>query len=101
MVSTSQVPDFIRRYPALVDGVISEAALDGWRIEFTYYGAPKKWSPLISKSGEIQEGKLALVDYDKELITSDACRKMLRFRNGKPTIGPGLQTSLQLLFGFR
>ena len=101
MVSTNQVPDFIKRYPALVNGVISEEDLAGWRVEFTYYGAPKKWTPLVSKSGDIQQGKLALVDYNKELLASDACRKMIRFRNGKPTIGPGLQTSLQLLFGFR
>lgn len=100
-VSTNTVPDFVRRYPALIDGILSEKNLAGWRVEFTYYGAPKKWTPLVNKSGVIPEGKLALVDYDKTLIDVDACRKMLRFRNGKPIIGPGLQTSLQLLFGFR
>ena len=101
MVSTKMVPDFVRRYPALVEGTISEENLAGWRVEFTYYGAPKKWTPLVSKSGQISEGKLGLVDYDKTLLSVDACRKMIRFKNGKPIIGPGLQTSLQLLFGFR
>lgn len=101
MVSTSQVPDFVRRYPALVDGLIPEKGLGGWRVEYTYYGVPKKWTPLISKDGNIKEGKMALVGYDETLLKSDACRRMLSFRGGKPAVGSGLQSSLQLLFGFR
>lgn len=101
LVSTSKIPDFVQRYPALVDGIIPENRLAGWRIEFTWYGAPIKWTPLISAKGEMEEGKIALEDFDKSVIASDGCRGMLRFRDGQPTIGPGLQTSLQLLFGFR
>ena len=101
LVSTRQVPDFVSRYPALVDGLIPEKDLAGWRIEYTYYGVPKKWTPLISHTGKVKEGKMALEDYDETLLKSDACRKMLRIRNGKPTVGSGLQTSLQLIFGFR
>ncbi|MCZ6672512.1 MAG: hypothetical protein O7C75_06180, partial [Verrucomicrobia bacterium] len=101
VVSTRQVPDFIQRYPALVNGVIPDRELAGWRIEYTWYGVPKKWTPLISKNGNFSEGKLALESYDRSLVLSDGCRGMLRFRNGQPTIGPGLESSLQLLFGFR
>ena len=101
LVSTTKIPDFVRRYPALVNGLIPSKGLAGWRIEYTYYGVPKKWTPLISKSGAVKEGKMALKDYDETLLNSDACRRMIRIRNGKPTVGSGLQTSLQLLFGFR
>jgi hypothetical protein len=101
VVSTRQVPDFVRRYPALVDGGIPNQNLAGWRIDFTYYGTPKKWSPLISRTGFVREGKMALQAYDNSLLSSDSCRGMLKFRNGKPAIGPGLESSIQLLFGFR
>ena len=79
MVSTRQVPDFVRRYPALVDGLIPSEGLAGWRIEYTYYGAPKRWTPLISNGGDVREGKMALADYDEALLSSDACRRMIRF----------------------
>ena len=101
VVSTRQVPDFVRRYPALVDGVVPDRGLAGWKIEFTWYGVPKKWTPLISRRGRVQEGRLALQQYDKQMVMSGACKSMIRFRNGKATLGPGLQSSLQLLFGYR
>ncbi|MCB1120860.1 MAG: M23 family metallopeptidase [Verrucomicrobiae bacterium] len=101
LVSTTQVPDFLTRYPALVDGIIPQTRLAGWQIEFTYYGLPKKWTPLISNNGPVEEGKIALKDFDESLLSSNSCRHLIRFQNGKPTIGSGLQTTLQLLFGYR
>ncbi len=101
VVSTKQVPDFVRRYPALVASVIPTDGLAGWRVDFTWYGVPKKWTPLIAKKGRKSNGKVALESYHPNLVVENSCRGMLRFRNGKPTIGPGLKSSIQLLFGYR
>lgn len=40
-----QAPDFVRRYPQLVTGT-SQGSI-GWRIEFTWHGMPKRWTPIL------------------------------------------------------
>lgn len=100
-VGTRQVPDFLRRYPALLNGSIPKRGLAGWKIDFTWYGVPKKWTPLVFNGSLTTNGKVALQSYDSRLISSNRCKKLVRFRNGKPTIGPELESILQLLFGFR
>ncbi len=100
-VGTRQVPDFVRRYPALLNGSIPRTGLAGWKVDFTWYGVPKRWTPLIFKGDLTTNGKVALQGYDSKLIANKRCRDLLRFRNGKPTIGPELESILQLLFGFR
>ncbi|MBH52919.1 MAG: peptidase M23 [Opitutaceae bacterium] len=101
LVSTKRIPNFVQRYPGLVKGEIPQIGLAGWRIDFTWYGAPKQWTPLVSRSGRVKEGALSLKQFDKEMISSGACRNLIRFRSGKAVPGPGLQTILQLLFGYR
>jgi len=100
-VSTRLIPDFVQRYPRLVKGTIPRSGLTGWRVDFTWYGAPKQWTPLVSKSGRVREGAISLKQYNKDMVSNGACRNMIRFRNGKAVPGPGLQTILQLLFGYR
>ena len=100
-VGTRQVPDFLRRYPTLLNGSIPRIGLAGWKIDFTWYGVPKKWTPLIFNGDLTTNGKVALQSYDSKLIAHNRCKKLLIIRNGKPTIGPELESILQLLFGFR
>lgn len=45
---TRQAPDFVRRHPQLVTGT-SQGSI-GWRIEFTWHGLPKRWTPLLQGS---------------------------------------------------
>ena len=101
VVGSPYVPDYVRRYPALLNGDIPSSGLSGWKVDFTWYGVPKKWTPLVVSKEVLSYGKVALVSYDSILLEKNRCRGIVRFRNGKPTIGSELKTILQLLFGFR
>jgi peptidoglycan LD-endopeptidase LytH len=41
-------PDFVRRHPQLATG--SAQGSVGWRIEFTWHGLPKRWTPILQGS---------------------------------------------------
>ena len=101
VVGTPIVPDYARRYPSLVNGAIPSSGLTGWKVDFTWYGVPKKLTPLTVSKDVLANGKVALVSHDAELLKANRCRGLLRTRNGKTTIGTELKTILQLLFGFR
>ncbi|MFA5258425.1 MAG: M23 family metallopeptidase, partial [Opitutales bacterium] len=46
-VTTSQVPSFVRLNPGLLSAPVPEEGLAGWDITFTWFGLPKKWTPLL------------------------------------------------------
>ena len=101
-VSTSKVPDFCIRYPTLVIGKILKNDLIGWEVSFTWNGVPIEWRPLYSSQHPIEKtGTIRVVQYQKELIEANYCRKLLSFSSGKPEATATLENILQLLFGFR
>ncbi len=100
-VSTDQIPDYIRRNSALLKGEMPTGKLGAWKIDYTWYGIPKLWTPVVNESGKRPTGKLSLSDYNRALMVENGCRRMFDFRNGKPVPGSGLKSNLQLIFGFR
>ncbi len=99
-VVTETVPDFIRRYSQLLEGDLPGAGVDGWEIDFTWYGLPTKWRPL---TGDIsaESDSVEVVSYDEDLVASNTCRATVRMRDGEPRIGSHTERMLQLLFNFR
>lgn len=93
------VPDFVRRNPGMVDGVIPEK-LAGWEIDFTWFGLPLRWVPLETLP-DGQKSEYAVVYFNpSEAQTS--CRRMIDPGGaGEPKITDSLKNHLELLFGLR
>lgn len=97
-VRTTRVPDFVRRYPALLTSPLPPDGVAGWRIEFTWYGLPKQWTPLGADavfSGE--PGQATLLEYHPDRFEG-SCRGTIIERNGRTEMGDFLRTRLAILF---
>lgn len=101
-VYSSKVPNYIKRYPKLLEEPI-RVGLVGWEIAFTWYGLPKQWRPLYHK--EVLPGAicwtpaLELVHYDKEVMASTGGAKTLMVdKKGHVGMGARLKRILELLF---
>ncbi|MGF1485183.1 MAG: M23 family metallopeptidase [Opitutales bacterium] len=101
-VATHRVPDFINRYPKLLTKPIPAEGVAGWQIDFTWYGVPKRWTPLErpprpdSRAGQIY---LAGVDWT-QLNGKEARKTLLMSKNGVPHVGEHSRRTLALIFGF-
>jgi hypothetical protein len=100
-VATTRVPDFIRRYPALlrtpIDGIVA-----GWEVQCDVTGLPFSWTPLShAQVAGMRPGTVQIVAVDNAALRSFRGKSLIRTRNGKPTPGPDLTTMLQLVFGLR
>lgn len=101
-VYTSKTPDFMQRYPKLLSSPIKEG-LQGWEIEFTWYGFPKKWRPLYARE-TIPHAihwmpHIELVEWDNAVMSHSRAAKTV-FINSKGKVGMGdrLRRILELLF---
>jgi len=100
-VATRRVPDFVVRYPRLVTRNVSAEDIVGWEIQFTWYGLPKQWTPLLqSEVATNKEGTLSLIRYDKDAFAGQ-CRDTLRFDGDRVRLGKAFEADMQLIFGFR
>jgi len=105
-VTTHEVPDFVSRYPGLLTKPVPKGGVEGWDVDFTWYGLPKQWTPLgAGVPGLGKPGAIALVSYDPKAAAECNCRETLLYDAAKPTaapkIGPELRDDLKLLFGFK
>lgn len=103
-IKTAQVPDFVRRYPKLVDGVAPANGLAGWQIDFTWYGLPKAWVPLGAESfaPQAKEGDIALIRFIPTAFEG-RCRDTLVFDPNDPSsvrLGRGIVQELKKIFDF-
>ena len=104
-VTTTRVPDFVKRYPTLLAKPVPLGGVAGWDIAFTWYGMPKLLTPLPpGAAGLGGPGAVALVSYDRAQFTGCTCRDTLLFStkaNAAPTIGKYLGDNIKMLFGFK
>ncbi|WOO43215.1 M23 family metallopeptidase [Rubellicoccus peritrichatus] len=100
-VATRTLPDFILRYPKLLTRPIPRDGVAGWDIDYTWYGLPKRWTPLTEEDVRTRrEGDVTLVSWD-ESVFEGQCRATLVFDSkGNPSIGKNLKSDLKLMFGF-
>lgn len=98
-VRTPRVPDFVLRHPALLTVPLPVEGVAGWRIEFTWYGLPKQWTPLDANHAFAGEpGQATLLEYYPERFEGK-CRETIIERNGKHEMGDFLHSTLMILFG--
>jgi hypothetical protein len=104
-VTTTRVPDFATRYPALLTKPVTLDGVAGWDIAFTWYGMPKEMTPLPAGTpGLGAPGAIALVDFDRSQFTGCTCRDTLLFGPGKtalPKLGAYLEDNIKMMFHFK
>jgi hypothetical protein len=104
-VTTSRVPDFAVRYPALLTKSVDLQGVAGWDIAFTWYGMPKELTPLPAGTpGLGDSGAIALVGYDRAQFTGCTCRDTLLFGTGKnptPKLGKYIEDNIKMMFHFK
>lgn len=104
-IGTQQVPEFINRYPRLLTKPIPKEGVSGWDIDYTWYGLPKRWTPLEPDAFPYgaKEGDIALLQFNPDAFAGQ-CRDTLEFSSTNPQgtvkLGNNLKNDLKLLFGF-
>jgi murein DD-endopeptidase MepM/ murein hydrolase activator NlpD len=100
-VVTTRVPDFIRRYPALLKKPI-DSLVGGWEVQCDVTGLPFAWTPLSPAQVAGQRaGSVEILSVDSAALRSFRGKTLVRTRNGRHSPGPDLTTMLQLVFGLR
>jgi murein DD-endopeptidase MepM/ murein hydrolase activator NlpD len=104
-VTTTTIPDFAKRYPALLTKPVPSGGVTGWDIDFTWYGMPKTMTPLPPGTlGLGAPGMVAILSDDKAQFIGCTCRDTLLFPTGKattPKIGAYLLDAVRMLFRFK
>jgi len=101
-VATRRTPDFITRYPSLLRKPIPLGLIAGWEVECNATGLPFAWTPLTAAEiGAQRTGTARIVSADSALLRSGRCKSLAKPARGGYTIGPDLNTVLQLVFSLR
>lgn len=98
-VKSDRIPDFVRRYPSLVEGTIPLSNPGGWEIDFTSYGLPKRWRAL--RTPPDQNDRARVIRHDADIVAEHACRNAVRIAGETASIGGHTDRLLELFFGFR
>lgn len=100
-VATTRVPDFIRRYPALLRKPIN-GLVAGWEVACNATGLPFAWTPLsASEVRGMRMNEVRIEEFDNPVLRAHRCKDLVRFRGGKPTPDGDLRTMIELVFGIR
>jgi murein DD-endopeptidase MepM/ murein hydrolase activator NlpD len=100
-VVTTRVPDFIKRYPALLTAPI-DSLVGGWEVQCDVSGLPFAWTPLTpTQVAGKRANAVEILSVDNAALRSFRGKSLIRTRSGKPAPGSDLQTMLQLVFGLR
>jgi murein DD-endopeptidase MepM/ murein hydrolase activator NlpD len=99
-IATHFIPDFVKRYPALVTKPYPTQGLAGWEVIFNDVGVPFSWTPLsqmetVGLANNVPEAE-PLPGYVKQ-----RCKSLVFKKRGRYGIGKDLEANLQLLFGLR
>ncbi|MEO0796035.1 MAG: M23 family metallopeptidase [Verrucomicrobiota bacterium] len=105
-IGTDKVPEFINRYPHLLTQPVPKEGIAGWDIEYTWYGLPKRWTPLQADAFPYgaKDGDIALLEFNPDVFDGQ-CRDTLVFSKSNPQgtvkLGKNLKGDLKMLFGFK
>lgn len=101
-VYTSEIPDFVRRYPALVTRSYQNSSVIAWDIAFSKYGVPKEWTPRFSSENlSGSPGDVEIIAYNPELLKKQTCHRVISMSGSTPKISSGTLATLKKLFGFK
>ena len=101
-IATSQVPDFVLRYPDLLTEEVPMAGVAGWSVKVNATGLPFSWTPL--KASDVigfRANEVRLSDVDANALKHFRCKSIAVMRRGEYEPGRDLETMLQQVFGLR
>lgn len=101
-IYTRSIPDFIQRYPSLVETNFNPKNIKGWDINFTWYGLPIKWTPIYTAwSPKTKEGDISILEYNATLIKQNPAKKyIILSANKQPRFGNDFKKLSNLLFDY-
>jgi murein DD-endopeptidase MepM/ murein hydrolase activator NlpD len=99
-VLSTKTPDFVQRYPSLVELQTNNDRAIGWDIEFTWFGLPKHWR-VVTGQGTLPPNSFRadLIHFEKDELAKSLCRRTLTKSGSEIGIGKSTKTFLELLFG--
>jgi hypothetical protein len=98
--ATSEVPDFVRRYPALRAEPMPLIGLAGWEIAFDRFGVPLSCRPMGTADVEgYRAGELRIISTDEAELAQTTSKSLVRRRGGKLQPGKDLAMNLELITG--
>jgi hypothetical protein len=97
LVATTQIPDFVRINPTLVNGPIPKS-LAGWKVEFAWHGLPFRWTPLTVAPGNGKGVKSLTVTSDQTLRERATSRKLITQNKKNFVSGSTLTDIINILF---
>ena len=102
-VVTSRVPDFIQRYPALLQKPLPAAGfVGGWEGTCNSTGLPFAWTPLAASEVAGQRaGSVEILSVDAAAVHAFRCKSLVKSRHGGYEPGADLEMMLQQVFGVR
>ncbi|MFT4901689.1 MAG: murein DD-endopeptidase MepM/ murein hydrolase activator NlpD [Lentimonas sp.] len=101
-IFTTQIPDFVENYAALVTRPYVGQQVIAWDIAFSQYGLPKEWTPRFADEDLAGEaGNVSVLAYSPDLLSAQTCRQVLNIRSSGPTVSAGTLDTLKKLFGFK
>lgn len=101
-VATSQVPDFVQRYPELLTAEIPPSGVAGWELKVNESGLPFSWTPLAGTDVVgMRVNEVRLSDVDADALKRCRAKSIAVSRRGGYVPGKDLDTVLQLVFGLR
>ncbi|MFI5356559.1 MAG: M23 family metallopeptidase [Opitutales bacterium] len=100
-IATTQVPDFVRRYPSLV---VKRAVglIAGWEVSVDWTGLPFRWVPL--SADEVRgwrRDEVRVISVDNATERRYQCKSVAVLRRGQWIPGASLDETLQIVFGRR
>lgn len=100
-VYSKQVPQYVKRNPALLTRGLEGGEVIAWDIAFSQYGVPQSWTPRFEAEGlSGRVGDVQVLSY-QPLFMEQSCRRVVNPAGKSVTLSSGTLQTLKLLFGFR
>jgi murein DD-endopeptidase MepM/ murein hydrolase activator NlpD len=100
LVHSSKVIDFLQRYPMLINESTVRPNLQGWQIEYTWFGFPKKWSPVYDSTLFPKTSSISIISIQEQFAQLALKRHFLaKTKQNRLVPGKNLINQLAILFG--
>ena len=94
-IYTKRTPDFVKKYPMLVDNNGKDC---GWDIHITWHGLPVKFERIKNPRIGARESEVEILKYNPNELKRN-CRKMVEFnKKGEIKMKDSLKTLIKLIF---
>lgn len=97
-IKTNIIPDFVKKYQSIVAaGIDINKPVAGWQIEWTWYGFPKKWTPVYFLSERDTKIVTKIISYSSSLLDISKRRGILSQQNNILNLGKVINDSINKL----